>query len=187
MDLSLKTLLMSIGSLGSKLLKLLAFLLLLGVISYLGFKGWEYNSELDENAHKAELQTQQQKRFGILSKHLATYAPLMVGTSSLGFVQVGNGKTTFEILMGEDYSALLAALEKSKQMVYVGPQILGVGCASEDCLTTQGAFVIDSALGKVYAAITEDGKPIYYGVVDGSPIPPAFEKWNGFQKAEASK
>ena len=187
MDLSLKTLFMSIGSLGSKLLKLLAALILLGVISYFGFKGWEYKSELDENAHHAELQAQEQKRFAVLSRHLATYAPLMVGTSSLGFIQAGNGKTTFEILMGEDYSALLTAIGKSKQMVYVGPQILGVGCASEDCLSTQAAFVIDPTLGKVYAAITEDGKPIYYGLVEGSPIPPAFEKWNGFQKVEGGR
>jgi len=168
-------------------IKSIAFLLALLILSYVGFKFWEYQVVEEKQAQKTAYQKQQKNKYEGFTRDEAAYAPLMVGTSSLEYVQRGNRDFIFSYLLGADYKIFQEAMEDSAQIVYVGKQILGSGCKKRACGDFESAFVIDPDNGQYYAAINQNGKAVYYGISDGQQIPLAFTKWHGSQTAEVAK
>jgi hypothetical protein len=169
------------------LLKSIAFLLALLILSYAGFKFWEYQAIQGKQAEKAAFQNRQKNKFEGFTRDEVSYAPLMVGTSSLNYVQQGNRDFIFSYLLAVNYKAFQEAMEDSAPITYVGKQILGAGCKKQACSEAESAFVIDPDSGQFFAAMTQNGKVTYYGVEEGKPIPLAFAKWHGSQAAEANK
>lgn len=169
------------------ILKGIAILLALLILLYAGFKFWEYQATEGKRAEKTAFQNQQKTKFEDFIRDEISYAPLMVGTSSLEYVLRGNRDFIFSYLLAADYKAFQNAMEDSVPMIYVGKQILGSGCKKQACSEAEAAFVIDPDSGKYYAAISQDGKAVYYGVEEGKSIPAAFEKWRGSQGLGGAK
>lgn len=165
----------------------IAFLLALLILSYAGFKFWEYQAVEGKLAEKTAFQNRQKNKFESIVRDEASYAPLMVGTSSLDYVLRSNRDFIFSYLLAANYKAFQEAMEDSVQIIYVGKQILGSGCKKQACNEAESAFVIDPETGQFFAAISQNGKVIYYGVEEGKSIPLAFTKWHGGQTAEAAK
>ena len=164
-----------------------ALLLLLLILSYAGFKFWEYLSVEGKRAEKTAFQNRQKNKFEGIVRDESSYAPLMVGTSSLDYVLRGNRDFIFSYLLAANYKAFQEAMEDSAQIIYVGKQILGSGCKKQACSEAEAAFVIDPESGQFFAAISQNGKVIYYGIEEGKSIPLAFTKWHGGQTSEANK
>ncbi|MBU3555008.1 hypothetical protein [Polynucleobacter sp. UB-Piko-W3] len=169
------------------ILKGIAILLALLILLYAGFKFWEYQTIEGKRAEKTAFLNQQKTKFEDFIRDEVSYAPLMVGTSSLEYVQRGNRDFIFSYLLAADYKAFQNAMEDSVPMIYVGKQILGSGCKKQACSEAEAAFVIDPDSGKYYAALSQDGKTVYYGVEDGKSTPAAFEKWHGNQTSGGAK
>lgn len=174
-------------SLAKFILKAIAALLLLLVLLYAAFKAWEYHTLEGKQAEQTALQYQQKIKYGDLTKDQASYIPLMIGTSSLEYVQDRDRNFIFSYLLSADYNVFKEAMEDSAQMVYVGKQILGSGCKRQACKELEAAFVIDPETSQYFAAINQNGKVVYYGVEEGKSIPPAFTKWHPNEGLEGAK
>ena len=176
-----------VGLLAKKIAKMLIYGFIALVLLYLIFKAWEYKAESDQQEAVKELQTQQSEKFANVSQYVATYSPLVVGSSSLTFVQRSGNEPLFKYLLGGSYQNFIGALENSASLVYVGSQILGSGCPKLGCAASQAALVIDPSKGRIYAALIEGGKKSYYGLTEGQAVPPAFEKWAATPAEEVAK
>lgn len=176
-----------VKALAKLILKGIAILLALLVLFYVVFKIWEYRSNETKRSEQTALQYQQKTKYDDLIKDQVSYVPLMVGTSSLDYVLGGNRNFIFSYLLSADYPVFKEAMEDSSQMVYVGKQILGFGCKKQACNELESAFVIDPEASQYFAAISQNGKVIYYGLEEGKPIPPAFMKWRPNEGAEGAK
>jgi hypothetical protein len=177
MDIKPQMILNQVGLLAKKIAKILIYGFIALVLIYLVFKAWEYKAESDQQDAVKKTQTQQSEKFANVSQYVATYSPLVVGSSSLTFVQRSGNELLFKHLLGTSYQNFISALENSASLVYVGSQILGSGCPKLGCAASQAAFVIDPSKGRIYAALIESGKTSYYGLTEGQAVPPAFEKW----------
>jgi len=187
MDIKPQMIVNQVALLAKKIAKLLMYALAALVLLYLIFKGWEYKAESDQQQAAETLKIQQSEKFANLSKHSATYSPLVVGSSSLNFVKRGANESLFQYLLGDSHSKFIAALDEVFPLVYVGPQIFGSGCHKLGCIVSKAAFVIDPAKGRIYAGIIEDGKITYFGLAEGEAAPSAFEKWAVTPLAGGSK
>jgi len=187
MDIKPQMIVNQIGLLVKTIAKILIYGFIALVLLYVIFKAWEYKAESDQQAAVKELQTQQSEKFANVSQYVATYSPLVVGSSSLTFVQRSGNEPLFKYLLGGSYQNFISALENSASLVYVGSQILGSGCPKLGCAASQAAFVIDPSKGRIYAALIEGGKTNYYGLTEGQAVPPAFEKWATTPAAEIAK
>lgn len=176
-----------IGLIAKKIIKGLIFGLIALVLLYLFFKAWEYKADSDQQQAVKALQTQQSEKFANGSQYAATYSPLVVGSSSLSFVQRTANEGLFRYLLGGSYANFINALAESSPLVYVGSQVFGSGCEKLGCSVSQAALLIDPAKGRIYAALFENGKVAYFGLAEGQAIPPAFEKWASNQIAEGAK
>ena len=176
-----------VKALAKFLLKGIALLLALLILLYAGFKLWEYQTIESKRAENVAQQKRLKNQFEDLARDQASYIPLMVGTSSLDYVQRGNGEFIFSYLLGSNYKLYQELMEDSGQIIYVGKQVLGSGCKKQGCGDGEAAFVIDPESSKYYAAISHDGKVEYYGIDDGAPAPAAFQKWHGSQVSEGAK
>lgn len=177
MDIKPQMIVNQVALLAKKIAKLLMYALAALVLLYLAFKGWEYKEESDQQQAAKTLKIQQSENFANLTKHLATYSPLVVGSSSLNFVKRGANEPLFQYLLGGSYPKFIAALDEAYPLVYVGSQIFGSGCQKLACAVSQAAYVIDPAKGRIYAGIVEAGKPTYFGLAEGEAVPPAFKGW----------
>lgn len=155
-----------------------AILLVLLVLIYIGFKVWAYYSLEGNRAQQLAVQRQQKAKYDDLIKDQSSYVPLMIGAPSYEYLMDGNRNFIFTYLLSADYKVFQEAMEDSAQMVYVGKQILGSGCKKQACNELEAAFVIDPETSQYFAAISQNGRIVYYGVEDGKLIPPAFMKWH---------
>ena len=187
MDIKPQMILNQVGLLAKKIAKVLIYAFIALVLLYVAFKAWEYKTESDQQQAVKQSQTQQSEKFANGSLYVATYSPLLVGSSSLTFVQRPNNEPLFKYLLGASYANFITALEDSASLVYVGPQILGTGCQKLGCAASQAALLIDPTKGRIYAALMEGGKPSYFGLSEGQVVPPAFEKWASAQVVEGAK
>jgi hypothetical protein len=163
--------------LAKKIAKGLLYALAALVVVYFIFKVWEYTAESSQQQATKVLQGEQSEQFIKLSKQIAPYTPLVVGSSSLQFVKRAGNEPLFQYLLGTSYQNFITALEDSAPIVYVGPFIFASGCQKLGCTVSQAAYLIDPSKGRVYAATIENGKTRYFGFAEGEPIPPAFESW----------
>lgn len=168
-------------------LKGIVLFIVLLILLYAGFKAWEYQTIESKRAERIAQQNRLKNQFEDLIRDQASYIPLMVGSSSLDYVQKGNGEFIFTYLLGSNYKLYQELMEDSGQIVYVGKQILGSGCKKQGCAEGEAAFVVDPESNRYYAAISQDGKVEYYGLEDGSLAPVAFQKWHGSQITEGAK
>lgn len=159
------------------ILRGIALLIVLLILIYAGFKIWAYYALESNRTQHAALQRHQKTKYDDLTKDQSSYAPLMMGTPSYNYVMDGNRNFIFTYLLSADYKVFQEAMEDSVQMVYVGKQILGSGCKKQACNELGAAFVIDPETSQYFAAISQNGKIVYYGVEHGKLIPPAFMKW----------
>jgi hypothetical protein len=187
MDIKPQMIVNQIGLLAKKIAKGLIYAFIALVALYLIFKAWEYKTESDQQQAIQASKTQLSENFVTLSQHVATYSPLLVGTSALTVVQRGANAPLFQYLLGSNYQEWISALEESSPLMYVGQQILGAGCQKLGCPIAQAAFVIDPVKGRIYAAMIEGGKTSYYGLAEGEIAPAAFEKWVSNQAVEGGK
>ena len=187
MDIKPQMIVNQIGLLAKKIAKVLIYAFIALVLLYIAFKAWEYQAESDQQQAVKVSQTQQSENFSNGSQYVATYSPLLVGSSSLSFVQRPNNEPLFKYLFGASYPNFITALEDSASLVYVGPQILGTGCQKLGCTVSQAALVIDPSKGRIYAALIEGVKVSYFGLAEGQAVPPAFEKWASTQIVELAK
>ena len=187
MDIKPQMILNQVGLLAKKIAKVLIYAFIALVLLYVAFKAWEYKTESDQQQAVKQSQTQQSEKFAIVSQYVATYSPLVVGSSSLTFVQRSGNEPLFKYLLGASYQNFISSLENSASLVYVGSQILGSGCLKLDCAASQAAFVIDPSKGRIYAALIESGKTSYFGLTEGQAVPPAFEKWASTPTVEGAK
>jgi hypothetical protein len=176
-----------VKALAKFVLKGIALLLTLLILLYAAFKLWEFQTIESKRAENVALQNRLKNQFEDLTRDQASYIPLMVGTSSLDYVQRGNGEIIFSYLLGSNYKLYQELMQDSGQIIYVGKQILGSGCKKQGCSDGEAAFVIDPESSKYYAAINQDGKVEYYGIEDGAPAPAAFQQWHGSQVSEGAK
>lgn len=166
-----------VKALAKLILRGIAMLLVLLVLIYIGFKVWAYYSLEGNRAQQSALQRQQKTRYDDLAKDQSSYVPLMIGAPSYEYAMDGNRNFIFTYLLSADYKVFQEAMEDSAQMVYVGKQILGSGCKKQACNELEAAFVVDPEANQYFAAISQNGKVVYYGVEDGKSIPSAFMKW----------
>lgn len=176
-----------VKALAKLILKGIAIFLVLLILLYAAFKAWEYQAIEKKQAEKSAFQRQQKTKYEDFTKDQALSIPLMVGTSSLEYVQQGGRNFIFSYLLSADYKTFQEAMEDSAQMIYIGPQILGSGCKKQACNELEGAFVVDVESNQYFAAISQNGKIIYYGIEEGKPIPPAFMKWRPNEVVEGVK
>ena len=177
MDSKPKTIVSRVVSLAKKIAKGLLYALVALVLVYLAFKAWEYTVESGQQQATKVVQGEQSEKFTNLSKQIAAYSPLVVGSSSLQFVKRAVNEPLFQHLLGNNYQTFITALEDSVALVYVGPSIFGAGCQKSGCTLSRAAYLIDPSKGRVYAATIENGKTRYFGFTEGEAIPPAFESW----------
>ena len=168
-------------------LRAIIALLVLLILLYAAFKAWEYRTIENKQSEKSAMQREQKIKYEDFTKDQALYVPLMVGTSSLDYVQHGSRNFIFTYLLSVDYKAFLEAMEDSAQMIYVGSQILGSGCKKQACNELEAAFVVDIESNQYFAAISQKGKIAYYGIEEGKPIPQAFMKWHLHEAVEGMK
>jgi len=168
-------------ALAKLVLKGVAILLLLLILLYAGFKIWEYQDLESKQAEKIALRHRLKVQYEDLARDQAAYAPLVVGSSSLDYIQRGNGEPIFTYLLGADFKLYQNLMEDSVPIIYVGKQILGSGCKKQGCGEGEAAFVIDLDSSKYFAAINQGGKVVFFGIEEGAPIPAAFQKWHGSQ------
>jgi hypothetical protein len=187
MDSKPKTIVSRVVSLAKKIAKGLLYALAALVVVYLAFKAWEYSVEIGQQQATKVLQSEQSEKFTNLSKQIAAYSPLVVGSPSLQFVTRAVNEPLFQHLLGNNYQTFITALEDSVALVYVGPSIFGAGCQKSGCTLSRAAYLIDPSKGRVYAATIENGKTRYFGFTEGEAIPPAFESWATKQIAGDSK
>ena len=187
MDIKPQMIVNQVGLLAKKIAKILIYGFIALVLLYLIFKAWEYKAESDQQDAVKKTQTQQSEKFAIVSQYVATYSPLVVGSSSLTFVQRSGNEPLFKYLIGASYQNFISALENSASLIYMGSQILGSGCSKLGCAASQAAFVIDPSKGRIYAALIEGGKTSYFGLTEGQAVPPAFEKWASTPVVEGAK
>jgi hypothetical protein len=187
MDIKPQMIVNQVGLLAKKIAKVLMYALAALVLIYLIFKAWEYKAESDQVQASKTLLIQQGDKFVSMSKQIATYSPLVVGSPSLNFVQRGANEPLFQYLLGANYQNFITALGDGSPLVYAGSQILGSGCQKLGCAVSRAAFLIDPARGRIYASIIEDGKTSFYGLTEGETIPSALERWGSSQTAEGSK
>ena len=187
MDIKPQMIVNRVGLLAKKIAKILIYGFIALVLLYLTFKAWEYKAESDQQESVKKSQTQQSEKFANVSQYVATYSPLVVGSSSLTFVERSGNEPLFKYLLGANYQNFISALENSTPLVYVGQQILGSGCPKLGCAASQAAFVIDPSKGRIYAALIENGKTSYFGLTEGQAVPPAFEKWATTPAVEGAK
>lgn len=177
----------TVKALAKWMLKGIAFLLAVLILLYVVFKVWDYRTLQSKQAERQAFQAQQKIKYDDLTKDQVSYVPLMVGTSSLDYVTNGDRSFIFSYLLSADFKVFKEAIEESAQMVYVGKQILGSGCKKQACNELEAAFVIDPEVNQYFAAISQNGAVVYYGVEEGKPIPPAFAKWHPKKSAEEVK
>lgn len=177
MDSKPQTIVGRVVLLAKKIAKGLLYALAALVVIYFIFKVWEYTVESGQQQATRVLQGEQSEKFTNLSKQIATYSPLVVGSSSLQFAKRAINEPLFQYLLGSSYQNFITALETSAPLVYVGPFIFGSGCQKLGCAVSQAAYLIDPSKGRVYAATIENGKTRYFGFTEGEAIPPAFETW----------
>lgn len=187
MDIKPQMIVNQVGLLAKKIAKILIYGFITLVLLYLIFKAWEYKTESDQQAAVKESQAQQSEKFASVSQYVATYSPLVVGSSSLTFVQRSGNEPLFKYLLGANYQNFISALENSAALIYVGSQILGSGCSKLGCTVSQAAFIIDPSKGRIYAALIEDGKTRYFGLTEGQAVPSAFERWASTPAVEGAK
>lgn len=176
-----------VKALAKLLLKGIAFFLALLVLLYAVFKVWDYRALENKQAEQLALQNRQKIKYDDLVKDQVSYAPLMVGTSSLDYVNDGDRNFIFSYLLSADYKVFKEAMEESAQINYVGKQILGSGCKKQACNELESAFVIDAETSQYFAAISQNGTVVYYGIEEGKPIPAAFMKWQPSKVVEETK
>ncbi|WP_173955308.1 hypothetical protein [Polynucleobacter tropicus] len=176
-----------VKALAKFILKGVALLLVLLVLLYAAFKLWEYQAIETKRAENVAIQNRLKNQFEDLTRDQASYIPLVVGGSSLDYVQQGNGEFIFSYLLGSNYKLYQELMEDSAQIIYVGKQILGSGCKKQGCSDGEAAFVVDPESSKYYAAISYGGKVEYYGIEDGALAPAAFQQWHGSHAAEGAK
>jgi hypothetical protein len=175
----------------------IACLLVLLILLYATFKVWDHIDAAEQKSKIAKLakardtsltsEQKQKQKYDVLSKDLTMSLPLFVGTPSLEFVKGGNKEFIFSYLLGEDYPAFQEALGDSQNIVFAGHQIFGSGCKKQACSELKAAFLVDSNTSEFLAVILDNGKPIYYGLSEGVPVPGAFEKWMGAQTVGRTK
>ena len=187
MDSKSQTIVGRVVSLAKKIAKGLLYALVALVLVYFAFKAWEYTAESGQQQVTKVVQGEQSEKFTNLSKQIAAYSPLVVGSSSLQFVKRAVNEPLFQHLLGNNYQTFITALEDSVALVYVGPSIFGAGCQKSGCTLSRAAYLIDPSKGRVYAATIENGKTRYFGFTEGEAIPPAFESWATKQIAGDSK
>jgi len=187
MDSKPQTILSRVVLLAKKIAKGVLYALAALVLVYFIFKVWEYTAESGQQQATKVLQGEQREQFTNLSKQIATYSPLVVGSPSLQFVKRPINEPLFQYLLGSSYQTFINALEDSAPIVYVGPSIFGSGCQKLGCALSQAAYIIDPSKGRVYAATIENGKTRYFGFTEGEAILPAFETWAAKQIARDSK
>lgn len=187
MDSKPQTIQSRIVFLAKKIAKGLLYALAALVLIYFIFKVWEYTAESSQQKVTKVVQGEQSEKFKNLSKQIATYAPLAVGSPSYYFVKRAENEALFQNLLGSSYQNFMIALEDSAPLVYVGPIIFGSGCPKLGCMLSQAAYLIDPSKGRIYAATMEDGKTRYFGFTEGEAIPPAFEGWAAKQIVGDSK
>jgi len=187
MDSKPQTIVSRVTILAKKIAKGLLYAFAALIVVYFIFKVWEYTAESGQQQATKVLQGEQSEQFKNLSKQIATYSPLVVGSSSLQFVKRPVNEPLFQYLLGGSYQLFMTALEDSEPLVYVGPFILGSGCQKLGCALSRAAYLIDPSKGRVYAAMIENGKTRYFGFTEGEAIPPAFESWATKQIAGDSK
>ena len=187
MDSKPQTIVSRVVLLAKKIAKGLLYALAALVLVYLAFKAWEYTAESGQQQATKVVQGEQSEKFTNLSKQIAAYSPLVVGSSSLQFVKRAVNEPLFQHLLGSNYQTFITALEDSVALVYVGPSIFGAGCQKLGCTLSRAAYLIDPIKGRVYAATIENGKTRYFGFTEGEAIPPAFETWVAKQIAADSK
>jgi hypothetical protein len=159
------------------------YALIILVLAYASFKAWEYKGEYEREKTAKIIAKEQEIEFDDLRKNLATYAPLLVGSSSSILTTRANGKFILAYMLGAEVESFQNAFEESVPIIYVGSQILGAGCKKSDCDEFSAAYVIEPANGKLYLALRKGGELTFYGLEDSRTIPLAFEKWQGFKKA----
>jgi hypothetical protein len=176
-----------VKALAKFLLKGIALLLALLILLYAGFKLWEYQTIESKRAENVAQQKRLKNQFEDLARDQASYIPLMVGTSSLDYVQRGNGEFIFSYLLGSNYKLYQELMEDSGQIIYVGKQILGSGCKKQGCGDGEAAFVIDPESSKYYAAISHErqGRVLRHRRWCASPS--SVSKWHGSQVSEGAK
>jgi hypothetical protein len=174
-------------SLAKKIAKGLLYALAALVLVYLAFKAWEYTAESGQQQATKVVQGEQSEQFTNLSKQIAAYSPLVVGSSSIQFVKRAVNEPLFQYLLGSNYQTFITAMEDGVALVYVGPSIFGAGCQKLGCTLSRAAYLIDPSKGRVYAAMIENGKMRYFGFTEGEAIPSAFESWATKQIAGDSK
>jgi hypothetical protein len=187
MDSKPQTIVSRVVFLAKKIAKGLLYALAALVVVYFIFKVWEYTAESSQQQATKVVQGEQSEQFKNLSKQIAPYSPLVVGSSSLQFVKRTVNEPLFQYLLGSSYQTFITALEDSASIVYVGPFIFGSGCQKLGCTLSQAAYLIDPSKGRVYAATIENGKTRYFGFTEGEAILPAFEAWAAKQIAGDSK
>ena len=187
MDSKPQTIVSRVVFLAKKIAKGLLYALAVLVVVYFIFKVWEYTAESSQQQVTKVVQGEQSEQFKNLSKQIAPYSPLVVGSSSLQFVKRTVNEPLFQYLLGSSYQTFITALEDSAPLVYVGPFIFGSGCQKLGCTLSQAAYLIDPSKGRVYAATIENGKTRYFGFTEGEAILPAFETWAAKQIAGDSK
>lgn len=187
MDSKPQTIQSRVVFLAKKIAKGLLYALAALVLVYFIFKVWEYTAESSQQEANKVLRGEQSEKFNNLSQQIATYSPLVVGSSSYQFAKRAINEPLFQYLLGSSYQNFMAALEDSLPLVYVGPAIFGSGCQKLGCALSQAAYLIDPSKGRVYAATIENGKTRYFGLTEGEAIPPAFEAWAAKQIAGDSK
>ncbi len=187
MDSKPQTIVSRVVSLAKKIAKGLLYALATLVVIYFIFKVWELTAESGQQQATKVVQGEQSEKFTNLSKQIAPYSPLVVGSSSLQFVKRAVNEPLFQYLLGSSYQTFITALEDSTPLVYVGPSIFGAGCQKLGCTLSQAAYLIDPSKGRVYAAMIENGKTRYFGFTEGEAILPAFETWAAKQIARDSK
>jgi hypothetical protein len=177
MDSKPQTIVGRVTILAKKIAKGLLYAFAALIVVYFIFKVWEYTAESGQQQATKVLQGEQSEQFKNLSKQIATYSPLIVGSSSLQLVKRPVNEPLFQYLLGGSYQSFMTALEDSEPLVYVGPFILGSGCQKLGCTLSRAAYLIDPSKGRVYAATIENGKTRYFGFTEGEAISPAFETW----------
>jgi hypothetical protein len=175
----------------------IACLLVLLVLLYAAFKVWDHIDAAEQKAKVTALakvkdtsltsEQKQKQKYDVLSRDLTMSLPLLVGTPSLEFIKGGNKEFIFSYLLGEDYPAFQEALGESQNIQFSGSQIFGSGCKKQGCSELKAAFLVDPNTSEFLAVILDNGRPIYYGLVEGMPVPGAFEKWMGVQMMERAK
>jgi len=87
MDSKPQTILSLVTILAKKIAKGLLYAFAALIVVYFIFKVWEYTAESGQQQATKVLQGEQSEQLKNLSKQIATYSPLIVGSSSLQFVK----------------------------------------------------------------------------------------------------